>query len=1075
MRHHFAVFFLLVISLIACPLMGQLTSGSIAGRVTDTTGSAIPDATVTATNTTTGTTLRAHTDGQGQYVISGIDPGPYRVQVTRDGFQSWEEKSLIITVGQTATVNPSLQVGSVTQNVEVQSAASVVDMQSPTISTPIDTHATQELPLNGRNVLQLMQLAPDTGPTSSSGYQQNASRPDQSNNFVGSSGGRGDSTSYYLDGALNEDALTQIANVYPDPDAIQEFSFDTSTYSAKFSGRGGGLMNAVTRGGTNQLHGSLYEFLRNSALNGRNYFSATQDGLKRNQFGGVLGGPIRKDKTFAFFSYERTTTRQNPVNSAVVLTAAERSGDFSADSQQLTNPFTGTAFAGNQVSPTLFDPVAVKLLALLPTGAPGTGLAYYDSRLVENDNQFVGRVDQSVGQKLRIYGTYIYDQLVEPSTSVAGNFLSASTNQRWQSHFAVVNATYIFDPNLTTTVVASLSRRSNLTTSPPGFQGWTGLGVDIPSMVVPGQTSIFLTVTNYFSQFWDGVYTLPATEGGIGNQWTWVRGAHTVEFGGDLLHSKVVKDQDYHGDGDFTFSNALSGDNALDFLLGHPTTFTQQVSWHLVPTRTLPSLYVTDTWKATPRLTLTLGVRWNPFVPVYDSDYHEEAVFSPAAYAANVHSTLYPTLPAGLLLAGDPGVPSRVVNSNYKLFDPRIGFALDLFGKGKTSLRGGFGMYQDQMTANTINPNFSPFNTNVTITDPASTDNPYQGYVDPFPLPAGLAPKSTAFQIPEAANPMTLGMKAPTIEQWNLTLEQQVFHNQLLRLAYEGVNTYHLFGSVEGNAAVYNPAETLAQNRANYNIRRPMGASYQGLALGEDVGIANYESLTVSLQKQAAHGLTYLLGYRWSKCMDESEEGFFDVDAYSAPAPHRDYAPCSFNVTGQFKGSFVWDLPHANTRSPVANQILNHWEANGILVLQDGEPFSVLSGVDNSTSGIGQDRADLIGNPALPAHRGHAQEAREFFNIGAFQENTAGTFGDTPRNYLSGPGYEDFDFSMVRVFPLPFGAKESQTLQFRAESFNLANRVNFSNPTATVSSKADGTISTANTPRILQFALKYQF
>ena len=239
-------------------------------------------------------------------------------------------------------------------------------------------------------------------------------------------------------------------------------------------------------------------------------------------------------------------------------------------------------------------------------------------------------------------------------------------------------------------------------------------------------------------------------------------------------------------------------------------------------------------------------------------------------------------------------------------------------------------MYQDQMTANAINPVFSPFNTNVTITNPVSTDNPYQGYVDPFPLPTGPAPKGTAFQIPMAANPMTLGMKAPTIEQWNLTLEQQVFHNQLLRLAYEGMNSYHLFGSVEGNAAVYNPAETVAQNLANYNVRRPMGASYQGLALGKDVGIANYESLTASLQKQAAHGLTFLMGYRWSKCMDESEEGFFGSDAYSSPNPHHDYAPCSFNVTGQFKGSFVWDLPHANTGSTVVNHILNHWEANGI-------------------------------------------------------------------------------------------------------------------------------------------------
>jgi hypothetical protein len=254
-----------------------------------------------------------------------------------------------------------------------------------------------------------------------------------------------------------------------------------------------------------------------------------------------------------------------------------------------------------------------------------------------------------------------------------------------------------------------------------------------------------------------------------------------------------------------------------------------------------------------------------------------------------------------------------------------------------------------------------------------------------------------------------------------------------------------------------------------------MGASYQGLALARDAGIANYESLTVSMQRQAAKGLTFLGGYRWSKCMDESEEAFFDTDAYSSPNPHNDYGPCSFNATGQFKGSFVWDLPRGQFGSALVNQILNNWEANGILVLTDGQPFSVRSGVDNSTSGIGLDRADLIGEPTLPKSRGHAAEVHEFFNTAAFTKNAPGTYGDTPRDFLSGPGYEDFDFSMVRVFPLHFRLKEAQTLQFRAESFNLANRVNFANPTAIVTSKADGTISTANTPRILQFALKYQF
>jgi hypothetical protein len=422
-------------------------------------------------------------------------------------------------------------------------------------------------------------------------------------------------------------------------------------------------MNAVTRGGTNDIHGVLFEFLRNSVLNGRNYFSAAQDGLKRNQFGGTIGGPIRKDKTFGFFSYQGTTISQNPINSATVLTAAQRTGDFSSSSSQLVNPSTGAPFVGNQISPTLFDPIATKFLALLPVGAPSTGVLFYTSRLAEDDKQFVGRADENVSEKLHLYGSYLYDALSEPSTTIPGNILTAAsssgvgTNQYWQSQFAVLNSTYIFNPHLTSTLVLSMSRRTDLSASAPGFPGWTQLGVNVPNLIAPGHTAFSLSMSNFFSLSWTGIYEIPATEGGPSNQWTWVKGQHTVEFGGDSLWSKVIKSQDYQGGGVFGFSNALSGNNALDFLLGKPSSFVQENSFYEAETRTLPASYLVDTWRAARRLVLTGGVRWNPYVPVFDSAYHQAGVFSPTAYADGTRSTLYPTLPPGLLVAGDPGVP----------------------------------------------------------------------------------------------------------------------------------------------------------------------------------------------------------------------------------------------------------------------------------------------------------------------------------------------------------------------------------------------------------------------------------
>lgn len=1053
----------------------QLTSATISGKVTDVSGSVLPDSDVSATDVATGAVAHIKTNEEGSYVLLGLSPDVYSLRISHDGFQSYEQRELQIAVGQRLVINAVLSVGTVGETINVTGGGgAAVNLESPMVSTSIDNQMTTQLPLNGRNILQLMQLAPDTSVTAVSSYQQSASRPDQANSYVGASGGRGDSTSYYLDGALNEDALTQIANVYPNPDAIQEFSFSSSVYSAKFSGRGGGVMNAVTRGGTNQFHGTLFEFVRNSAFNAINFFGTKPDGLKRHQFGGTIGGPIMKDKTFAFFSYQRTTVRQNALTTFTVPTGAQRNGDFSMIKRQLVDPVTGLPFAGNQIPTSRYDPISLKILQMLPAG-DSTGVTRFLSRYQTNTNQFVTRIDQNLGSHLKLYGSYIYDSFQQPGNSIQGNLLSATTDQQWLSQFGVVNATYIFSPTLTTTLVGSFSRRTNAATSPAGFPGWSDLGVNVPNMVAAPHTSFYLAVSNYFTKTWNGFYTIPATEGGVGNQWTWGLGRHTLEFGGDVLTSKVIKNQDFKGNGYFVFSGGLSGDGALDFMLGKAATFNQAANFYYVPTRTLPALYVNDNWKIMHRLTLDLGLRWNPFVPVFDTAYREEALFDPEAYAANIHSKQYPTLPAGLLLAGDPTVPSRVIDSNYRRLNPRIGFALDVFGDGRTSLRGGYGMYQDQMTANTINPTFSPFSTSVTFTNPTSFANPYQGQVNPFPLPPGPAPVTTPFQIPMAANPMTRNMKAPVIQQWNLTTEQQIGYGTLLRLAYEGQNAIHLFGSVEGNAAIYDPTKTYLQNVSNYNIRRPMGSSYQSLPLGEDVGTSNYHALIVSVQRQATRGLTFLAGYRWSRCMNESEGAFFNANGYSTPNPKIDYGRCSYDVKNQFKGSIVWNVPPPHFTWAAPNFILSHWQMNGIVNLRGGIPFTVSSGIDNSTSGIGMDRADRIGNPSLPSGRNDLQKVAMFYNPAAFTVNALGTFGNTKRNFMIGPGYSNVDYSLVRQFP--FGGRwEGSSLQFRAEAFNLLNHPNFSAPVSSVNSSSAGRIiSTNGDARIIQLALKWTF
>lgn len=1059
-------------------MWGQRSTSSLSGTISDPSGASVPEAKVQATATSTGTVFNTTTNSEGNYVITQLAPDTYILRVEKAGFQIHVQQDVVVQVNRPVTVNITLQVGSSNQTVTVQGEADQVNLRSQTVSYTVTAQMARELPLNGRNVLQLMSLAPDAGPTSSSGYQQGASRPENANSYVGASGGRGDSTTFLLDGALNEDALTEVANVFPNPDAIQEFSFDTNNYSAKFGGRGGGVMNAVTKGGTNQFHGSAFEFLRNGRMNARNFFAPVRDGLKRNQFGLTVGGPVQKDKTFFFFSYQGTKLRvPASFNTATSITAAERAGDFSQVRKQLVNPNGNVPFPNNQVPIALFDTIALKLLSQQPTGAPGTGLVLYPSRQVQDDTQLVGRADHQFGSKLRIYGSYLYDNLHQPSTPIPNNLLTVTTDNTWRSNVAVLNATYTMRPNLLTTLSLSMSRRWNAFIGPEGFPGWPELGANVPKMTLQGsKTSLRLSVAGYnIGASWNGFYTIPSTVGDLSNHWTWIKGNHTFEFGGEVEYSKVVKNQDFLSDGNYTFNAQLSGDNLLDFMLGRPSVFSQQEPFYIVPIRTLPAMYGIDTWKISRRLTISLGVRWNPFVPVKESAYNQAGAFSMEYYLQGRRSTLYPNTPPGLLVQGDPGVPDRVIPTNYHLFNPRIGIAFDPFGDGKTSIRAGYGMYQDQATGNTINPNYNPFTIQTTINFPFSTADPYRGQVNPFPI-ARPHPSTVTFPLPMSANPFSFGMKAPAIQQWNFTVERQLPASSLVRLAYEGQNGYHLFGSVETNPGIYDPRLSVTDNRLRLNQRRPLGQYYQALAVGNNITTSSFNALIVSVEKRMTHGFSVLAGYRWSKCLNLADNAFFDTSNFISTNPKFDRGPCGYNVPHQFRFSYGWQLPQFNLLGVVGRTVLGGWQTNGILNLRDGLPFTVATGVDNSLSGIGRDRADIIGDPYIPGSRSKADMLLQYFNTKSFIANAIGTFGTSSRNLLIGPGMAAFDVAISKQFRLPWGKfQESQSLSFRAEFFNFFNRANFGNPSSSTISSTFGRITSASDPRITQLSMKYVF
>lgn len=1077
---------LLLVFLTGIPVAGQYTTASLGGTVEDPAGAVVPDATVTVQNEGTGLTKTIATQPNGEFLFPALPVGNYKLTVTKQGFTTYVQTGIVLAVNQAATQIVKLSVGALTQEVTVSSNAQVLTTRTATISQLVDQKKIVDLPLNGRQAQELLFLAAGTvnetgvGPGYCLANCEGGVYPGEQDASVSGLGTRG--VNYQMDGAGHNDTYLNANLPFPNPDAVQEFSVQDQNLSAQY-GRGGAVVNIVTKSGTNQLHGDAFEFLRNGALNARNFFAPTQDTLKRNQFGGSVGGPIIKDKLFFFGTYQGTRIRSAAQGQiAFVPTAAERNGDFSDIPTQLVNPSNNVPYAGNQIPTTDFSAPSNFFLSHIPDpNGPGRQLTYAGPSIVQNDDQWMTKIDWIHG-KSQLSGSYFWTRFNEPPDISAAqtNILAADGNgNRVKVQNLSLNHTYSFSPTLLFNTWFGWDSQTGGSLSGAPF-GFPDAGVQIAAPTPPEMSldvgGFFSFGTNHNGDFGRGDWT-------IHEDVTMQRGPHELHFGGDIVRLKNHLVNEFTMSGEFGFDNQLSGSNLTDFFLGHASHFLQGGGEFKDMHGLLYAPYVQDNWRFNQKVTLNLGLRWDPYWP-YTEEKGRVVCYHPGA-----QSSRFPNAPVGMIFGGpnhDPGCPAGFgSNNNLANFSPRVGFAYKV--DSKTVVRGGAGFYY--IPPSTVASNgfvdtapFGPrfdFEGNVSFVDPFGSFG-----ISPNPFPAQYGPSlpgtDATFTLPVSIyGSFDLNWKMAQMATWNMTVERQFGNNWLVRAAYVGNKGTHLStavdgGANEGNSAIYIPGlcgGTPCSTADNTQQRR-INPNFGAVGLYGSLYNSNYNSLQLNMEKRFSRGLSVLANYAWSKMIDNF--GPFGGENTNPFNPNFDYSASNDDISHVIHVSGIWGIPKFQLNG-LAGGLANGWQVTAIGTWHSGFPFQIYSGSDNSFSGIGLDRADFIGTSfsqlKLDPNRSHGQLIQEYFDPTFLAPNAVGTFGNTGRNILRGPGFFNTDFGLIKDTQV----MEHTTLQFRAEFFNLFNNVNFGQPDNSVADSTIGQITSARDPRILQFALKILF
>jgi hypothetical protein len=1102
-----------------CRAWSQGGTAAITGTVSDTSGAVLPGVEVTATNTGTGIGRAVITNEAGAFVLPNLPVGPYRLQASLAGFRSFAQTGIVLQVNSSPVVNIRLEVGTVTQSIEVQANASMVETRATGVGEVIDNNRIAELPLVGRQVQDLVVLA---GAAVQTGISNNNSRSFPGVATFSIAGGLSAGTSFTLDGASHNEARSNLGYPLPFPDALQEFKVETSAVPAQYGFRSGGAVNAVTKSGTNDFHGDAFWFVRNNIFNARNFFSDVRDNLKRNQFGGTLGGPIKKNRLFFFGAYQGTTTRQNSTGStSFVPTPAMIQGDFSKFASAACQ---GTAlrlpapFVNNVAPQSVLSPAAVALAQRLPAAVDDCGTTHWGTAVKRLEGMYIGKVDYQITNNHSMFWRLMLNPYKEdPPYSVVHNPLATQVRGVDNMFYSgTVGDTITFRSNLVNTLRLGWNRERIQGVS-PAFFDVSDLGINAYHIV---PKIITVSVSQEFSV---GSRTAsPNSYNETGYQFSddvgLVKGSHQFNFGGSWMAFQTNNNSQSGPIGQWAFNGDTTGNAMADFILGKLTTLTQGgPNFNYVRTKPF-ALYMQDSWKVRPKVTLNLGLRWEPYL-AQKFERKESNYFDIAAFVRGERTAQYTNAPAGIFYPGDPqflagGNSSNPVRNQWNRWAPRLGFSWDPKGTGLTVIRAAYGILYDTQTSdfNLTVGQGAPWAGLVSVQNPiGGFDDPYRGFPGGNPFP--FVPNRSAPYPQSGVYATTFaGTSPPYVQQWNVSVQRQIRNNWLMSASYLGNEVTHVYGAVELNPGLFIPGNAdanglcfttaygqtvslrvnpnaVCSTTANVQQRRVLslldpagtrgGPKYANIEAWDSNGTRSYNGLMVSVDKRMSGNFSFTANYTLSHCIGNPINTLLNgrpgAGVFTDPA-NRDYdrGNCDSDVRHLANATGLFQMPRFS--NPLVEKFAGNWRVSGILRTRSGAFVSPTVSTDRALTGVNtlaqrpdQVSAGVYGSQCKTDLRSSNPTCR-WFDANAFAQPGLGTYGNAGAYTLVGPGQWTIDAGLSRMFSID----ERQKVEFRAEATNVLNHTNLTNPGATLGASF-GRITTAADPRIMQFSLTYRF